>query len=105
VESATRTPGSLVIVSGDQQSGSNNQTLERPLVVRVLATDGAPMQGVRVSWTTNNGQVQPSAAVTNSSGEVQAQWTLGPGNPHNPRYAWAEVDGLPRVQFVVTIKE
>jgi hypothetical protein len=92
-------PATISIVSGDNQTGSNNTTLEDSLVVRVLDADDQPVEGVRVRWTTSSGELFPNETFTAADGTARTQWTLGGGLFMLPRYAYAEVEGLPRVQF------
>jgi trimeric autotransporter adhesin len=94
-------PTTLVLVSGNNQEGANNRALADPLVVRVLDQYGQPLAGVTVRWSAGNGSVSPETVETGSTGEASTTWTLGGGGP-GPRYAWAEVEGLPRVEFVAT---
>ncbi len=89
----------LDIVSGNDQVGPNDRALADPLVVRLLDGDGRPIAGVEVKWSTNNGNVSPRTSTTDENGYSQTTWTLGGGNRNRDRFAWAEVEGLPAVQF------
>ncbi|HEX6927566.1 MAG TPA: Ig-like domain-containing protein [Longimicrobiaceae bacterium] len=95
-------PARLIIVSGNGQIGRNNQALPQPLVVQALDTNNAPVPGVTVRWGADNGSITPTEARTGSDGTTSAAWTLGAGSPL-PRQAWAEITGLPRVEFTVTL--
>jgi uncharacterized protein YjdB len=92
-------PARISIVSGDNQTGSSNTALEDSLVVQVLDADDRPVEGVRVRWTTSSGQLFPNETFTAPDGTARTEWTLGGGLFLLPRYAYAEVEGLPRVQF------
>ena len=76
-------PATLAAVSGGGQTGTVGKpaatTLAQPLVVRVTATDGLPVQGVAVSFaaTSGGGSVAPAAATTDANGLAQTSWTLG----------------------------
>ena len=76
-------PATLAAVSGSGQTGTVGKpaatTLAQPLVVRVTATDGLPVQGVAVSFaaTSGSGSVAPAAATTDANGLAQTSWTLG----------------------------
>jgi hypothetical protein len=93
------TPATISIVSGGDQIGSTNTALGDSLVVQVLDADDRPVEGVRVRWTTSSGQLFPNETFTAPDGTARTEWTLGGGLFLLPRYAYAEVEGLPRVQF------
>ena len=67
----------LQVVSGNDQLGKPGSPLSRQVVV--LATDpvGAPLAGVRVTWTAAAGSVSPPSATTSADGKAAASWTLG----------------------------
>jgi uncharacterized protein YjdB len=92
-------PARLVYVSGSGQTGRNNQALPNPLVVRVLDASGNPVAGVSVSWSSDRGEVSPTTSVTDAQGYTSTVWTLRGGPKNRDSFAWAEVRGLPRVQF------
>lgn len=93
------TGGSLILVSGDEQKAGNNTTLPNDLVVRLLDDRNRPIAGAVVRWTTNNGSVSPASVTTDSNGYASTKWTLGGGSGTLARRAWAEVEGIPRVEF------
>jgi hypothetical protein len=90
---------SVLIISGNNQTGANNERLDDLLVVRVVDDGGQPISGAEVVWTTNNGTVSPITVRTDSDGYASTGWTLGGGGLTLTRLAWAEVSGLPRVEF------
>ena len=67
------------IVAGGGQRGFTRHTLDMPLVVRVLDTEGQSVSGVTVNFvpTPGSGRVDPSTAATDWKGEVAVEWTLG----------------------------
>jgi hypothetical protein len=70
-------PASLVLVSGDQQSGGPGEELPLPVVVQVRDAYGNGVPGVAVNMTSPSGSFVPPIAKTNESGEASARWMLG----------------------------
>ncbi|MFI5234753.1 MAG: RCC1 domain-containing protein [Gemmatimonadales bacterium] len=72
--------GALILVSGNDQSGSAGLALALPIVMKLQDSVGAPRAGVQVLWSTvgNTGSVPKPTDTTNAAGEVSAIWTLGP---------------------------
>jgi hypothetical protein len=77
-------PASIAIVSGDGQEAvtatgsqtfTGTGTLPDSLRVRVTNSAGAPVSGVRVTWTTGGGSVSPSVTTTDSAGVAAARWS------------------------------
>jgi hypothetical protein len=82
---ATALPGRasrLVLVSGNHQSGSPDQELANPLVVRLVDQEGNGVPDRPVSWVigAGGGSVSSTTSTTNGNGEAEVSWTLGP-NP------------------------
>lgn len=77
---ATPTPGSLILVQGNNQQVQGGSELPNPIVVRLLATDGSPIdkQPIGFAVATGGGTVNPGSALTDENGEVKVKWTLGP---------------------------
>jgi hypothetical protein len=75
----TGTPASIVILSGDHQSGSPNNALAAPLVVAVRTSDGAGIPGVTVNWaaTVGGGQMDEDVSVTDGEGVASNIAILG----------------------------
>ena len=70
-------PSRIVVVSGNNQSGSTGTQLALPLVVQVLAADARGVGGVTVQFaTTGGGSVSPTSAVTDTLGLAQTLATL-----------------------------
>jgi hypothetical protein len=81
-------PGSafrLVLVSGNNQSGSPGQELDDPLVVRLVDAEGNGVPDRAVSWVVGvgGGSVSATTSTTGGDGEAQVEWTLGPGSGLN----------------------
>ncbi|MDH5284793.1 MAG: hypothetical protein OEW80_13010, partial [Gemmatimonadota bacterium] len=75
----TAAPATLVLVSGDAQSGSIGTRLAQPLVVRADGSDGRPVSGVVVSFqaVTGGGSVDSATATTDAQGLARTGATLG----------------------------
>ena len=94
-------PASLVRISGDGQSGSPGQALERPLVARIVDADGRPVRSVDVRWSASAGEVTPAISATDANGEARAVWRLG--TELGPQRATAIADGLDAVTFEAVV--
>ncbi len=72
-------PVEIVLVSGDGQTGQVDRPLLFPVVVRVLASDGAGVPDVDVQFTADpgSGMFEPATATTDEDGMTSAIWTLG----------------------------
>ena len=94
-------PVALERVSGDGQSAPPGESLERPLVARLVDGEGRPVRRVEVRWTSTAGVVTPAASATDGNGEAKAVWKLGtePG----PQHATATADGLDPVDFIAFV--
>ena len=68
---------SILIVSGNNQSGTVGQTLVNPLIVRVVDPFENPVSGTTVTFTPGAGSVSPTSDVSDASGLAQTDWTLG----------------------------
>jgi hypothetical protein len=71
---------SMIIVSGNEQTGQAGAPLANPLVVLVADHYGNPVPGISVAWTVEdgNGSLEASATATDGSGRASNRWTLGP---------------------------
>ena len=76
---ATPTPTTLVVVSGNNQTGTVDQPLTNSLVVQVNDQSGSPMANVAVGFavTQGGGQVADASVSTASDGRGSTIWTLG----------------------------
>ena len=72
-------PDAIVMVSGNNQSGSPGQALANPFVVEVVDEDDEPVSGVSVTFavTAGGGSVSSASATTNNNGRAQTTLTLG----------------------------
>lgn len=73
------TPTAISALSGMDQTGTVDQTLAAPIVVRVDDQNGVPMAAVSVSFTVAQGGGSLSSATgsTNENGQASTLWTLG----------------------------
>jgi len=92
-------PTSLVIVSGNNQSGSAGSMLPRALVVSVADQYGNPVPGVIVGFSDGGagGNFSSSSVATNSFGQASVNYTL-PRSPGTVSIT-ASVTGLTSVVF------
>jgi len=80
---ATAASDRVIIVSGNDQLGSNRITLEEPVVAEVIGGDGMPRSDVPVSWAVaDGGTITPSSPRTDATGRVTATWNLGARDEH-----------------------
>jgi hypothetical protein len=73
-------PTGIDIVSGDAQYSKKGTELEEPVTVHVSLPDGEPAPGVEVRFQVieGAGSVSAATAMTSTSGEASARWTMGP---------------------------
>lgn len=83
---------SLIIVTGDGQSGTVGTALQTAVSVRSVDAQGNSVAGVSVSFATGTGTFAPTTGTTNSAGELSTSWTLGPVS--GPQVAVATATGL-----------
>jgi hypothetical protein len=93
---------SLVLVSGDGQTGVAGATLGDPLVVRLVDGAGNGIAGRVVSWVVagGGGTTSPTRSASDESGLARARWQLGP-EPGTNTLA-AVVEGVGAVAFSAT---
>lgn len=74
------TPGSLVLVQGNNQQVQGGSELPNPIVIRVLGTDGTPLDKIPIGFSVvqGGGSVTPGSAPSDENGEVKVKWTVGP---------------------------
>ncbi len=72
-------PARVQIVEGGAQVGRVGTPLETPVLVRVEDDAGRPLSGVPVELRieSGGGSIVPEAGVTDDSGVLSAEWTLG----------------------------
>ncbi|MFT3805363.1 autotransporter domain-containing protein [Arenimonas sp.] len=68
----------IVIVSGDGQTGATNQPLDDPLVAQAQ-NNGIPTPGVGITWAIMSGSasLSPTGAVTDGAGNATVAVTMG----------------------------
>ena len=95
-------PTTLVMVSGNAQSGKAGSTLGQPFVVKVSDGSGAAMSGVDVAWAvvTGEGSLSASSTKTDASGQARVSYTLG--STAGTNQVKAMVGSLPAVTFTAT---
>jgi hypothetical protein len=65
----------LAVTAGNNQTGGVGTKL--PVLLEITATsNGAPVKGVKVTFTDNGGTLSPTQATTNASGEASTSYTL-----------------------------
>lgn len=93
----------ILMVSGNNQTGAVGTALPNPLVVRVENANGNSLSGLTVNFTVTNGggSVSATTAVTDSSGEASTVLTLGttPSGPNSANTVTATVSGIGSVTF------
>lgn len=94
--------GALHKIRGDEQFGTVGEALPVRPTIQALNGSGDPVEGVEVRWSVRRGGGSVSAAtgVTDASGEVSVDWTMG-GTSENQILDVA-ADGLPTVSFEAT---
>ena len=70
----------LLLVSGNSQTGAVNQALQFPLTVKAVDANSNPVPGTTVTFTVQGGggSLSATSVLTNSSGLASAALTLGP---------------------------
>lgn len=73
------TATTLVVVSGNEQTGTVSQSLPAALVVRVNDQSGNPMAGIGVTFAVaaGGGSVATASTTTGQDGQASTTWTLG----------------------------
>jgi hypothetical protein len=95
-------PTSLVLVSGNDQTGAVGAQLTDSLVVRLVDDNGNGVGGKAISWVvgTGGGSPNPATATTTPTGFAWTRWTLGPNAGSN--LINAVFSGVPSVPFTAT---
>jgi hypothetical protein len=96
-------PTVLVLVSGNNQTGSVGAPLADSLVVRLEDANGNGVGGKAITWVPSlgSGSVQPKTVNTNPNGLAKTQWTLG-SKADTDLLVNAVFSGLPSVPFTAT---
>jgi hypothetical protein len=95
-------PTSLVLISGNTQTGAVGAQLAESLVVRLVDDNGNGVGGKAISWVvgTGGGSASPTTTTTNPNGLAWTRWTLGPNAGSN--LINAVFSGVPSVPFTAT---
>lgn len=86
-------PAAVRVVDGNGQVGRPGAPLARELVVEVRDERGLPVSGALVTWSVEDGRVEPRESHTGRDGRAHTRWTLGSGGAA-VRRARAVVAGL-----------
>ena len=88
-------PTEIIVAQGNNQSARVSTALTNALVIRVVGINNTPIVGVPVAFqiTAGAGVITPQSSLTNTFGEVNAKWTLGP--VAGPNTLFATVANLP----------
>lgn len=74
-------PAALKVVSGNRQEGTVGSQLDKPLVVRLTDASSRPVAGVPIAFSFRSdvpeAEVDPTQAVTDTSGQAIAEVRLG----------------------------
>ena len=91
-------------VSGDAQSGAVGETLPDSLVVALHLTDGRPVIGATITWSTATGSGHLSSATTKTdeTGRGSVAWTLD--TIAGPMTATARLAGRPGLTFTAAAR-
>lgn len=92
----------LLVVQGNRQVAASGTVLPAPVVVRVLAEDGSPVEGIPVGFAVQlgNGTVEPATALSDANGEAKTRWTLGANQ--NAHELLASVPGVEPITITAT---
>jgi hypothetical protein len=95
-------PASLIVVQGTNQAVQGGKELPNAIVLRVLTTDGKPVEKVPIGFTvaTGGGSVTPGSVLTDANGEARTKWVLGPTAPDQSLRA--EVAGIDPITINAT---
>ena len=93
---------SIVLVSGDGQTGAIGSTLSQQLVVRVVDQDGVPVVGEIIVWEviSGGGSTNPSQSTTDADGEASTSFRLG--TTIGPNVVFATLGQLTPVAFTAS---
>jgi uncharacterized protein (TIGR03437 family) len=98
-------PGSMSIVSGNDQGGTVGTSLAAPLVLEITDSSGAGIPGEVVNFMVSPegaATVNPSPAITLNDGTVTAMVTLGSNT--GPITITAQSFGVSNISFSITAK-
>ena len=98
-------PTTLLIVSGENQTGLTGEMLMTPVVVEVRDQYGDPMEGVTVTFTVTagDGTLSTITATTDANGQAEITLTLG-GDPGTNTVDF-NVEGIAEIATVNAIAE
>lgn len=71
-----KAPGSIKLISGNNQSAEINNLLPNPIIVKVYNSLGLPVNDVHVHFSPASGNVSQTTVQSDANGLAQTQWTL-----------------------------
>jgi uncharacterized protein (TIGR03437 family) len=101
LSSSVGPPASMLIVSGNNQTGQAGAPLANPVVVQVLDNQMNPVPGVTVAFSASNAILTTTTAQTDSSGQASTEVTLG--SNAGAASVTATVAGLTPATFTLTV--
>lgn len=103
-------PDTMIIASGDNQSGVVNMVAAEPLMIQILDENEEPVQGITVNFSITQqpedaigAQLNESSVITNSSGNAHVVLTLG--DKVGEYVVEASTENLNSVTFTVNAEE
>jgi len=101
-DGSSRTPTSVTISAGNNQTAAAGTELPTALSVSVTNASGQPVAAANVTWVVieGGGSAAPATSSTNNSGIASTRWTLGPAAGANR--VTATVAAIPPVTFSAT---
>jgi hypothetical protein len=96
-------PSTMVITSGDEQTGPPNTALPVALSVVVVNQFGEPLEDVTINWSIDSGGGSLSASSSQSDVNGAASVTYTTGPTAGRAVVTARVGGLPPLSFTLTI--
>src|SRR5574341_1317725 len=96
-------PKTLLLISGDDQTGGIGLTLAEPLVVIVLGSDSKPYANATVAWAVTSGvaTLNPASSVSDVNGRASTAVTFA--STTGGVTITATVTGLTPVTFTATV--
>lgn len=103
-------PDTMIIASGDNQSGAVNTVAAEPLMIQILDENEEPVEGITINFSITNqpegaegSEISESSVITNSQGNARVVLTLG--DKVGEYVVEASAENLNSVTFTVTAEE
>jgi hypothetical protein len=94
-----RDPTTLLVQSGDRQSGAPSGLLAEPIAVRVINALDQPVEQAAVVFEAENGVVSPDTVFTDAQGSASTRWVLGAGSGSQRARAYLAASPTTEVGF------